>query len=365
MKRGTTDTSGAHWKVTAIMALIAAAIFFWPFFGAICFAVVSAYLFYPLHRWFSRALPQGVSVWVTVLSAIAIVVLPVVLTLMVAVAQGVSFANSVAVGLEASTPDQIRDEVEQTLNQVNAIVAPLSAGQVQLTLESVQEFFATTVPSLLKALLAVALDFASSLPALFTAATVYVFLFAALLARGGRVLNDIKSASPFTPELADLYVVRIGAMIRASMVSQLLMAFILALLTTLTLLIIGAGPYFLFLLVSITLLNMVPLGSGILVVPLSIGAMLLGDVSGGLWVLAIYLVVICNIDNIMRPRLIPKSVRLDPALMLLALFCGLYYFGILGLVYGPIVAIVLLTTFEVYVEYKRGVTKPRKKGVAV
>ena len=55
-----------------------------------------------------------------------------------------------------------------------------------------------------------------------------------------------------------------------------------------------------------------------------------------------------NLDPILRARLIPDKIQLSIGLTMLATFCGLAYFGILGVVYGPIIMILIVTTIEFY-----------------
>ena len=59
-------------------------------------------------------------------------------------------------------------------------------------------------------------------------------------------------------------------------------------------------------------------------------------------------VVVTNIDNFLRPILVPRAARLDPALMLLAVFSGIAMFGFWGIVIGPVLMIVVVTTISVY-----------------
>ena len=54
----------------------------------------------------------------------------------------------------------------------------------------------------------------------------------------------------------------------------------------------------------------------------------------------------------MRSKLMPKQVYLSVALTMVATFCGIAYFGILGVVYGPVIMIVLTTTVDMYLEGK-------------
>ena len=76
---------------------------------------------------------------------------------------------------------------------------------------------------------------------------------------------------------------------------------------------------------------------------------------GGIFVIAFHIVVVTNIDNVLRPILVPREAKLDPALMLLSVFAGITMFGFLGIVIGPVVMIVIVTTISVYLWVYQGV----------
>ena len=80
--------------------------------------------------------------------------------------------------------------------------------------------------------------------------------------------------------------------------------------------------------------------------------------------------MVTNIDNLLRPILVPREARLDSALMLLAVFAGLTMFGAWGIVIGPVLMIVIVTTISVYLAVYKGVpmdppdekaTKPKRR----
>ena len=62
-----------------------------------------------------------------------------------------------------------------------------------------------------------------------------------------------------------------------------------------------------------------------------------------------------NIDNFLRPILVPREARLDSALMLLSVFAGIAMFGAFGIVIGPVLMIVIVTTISVYLAVYKGV----------
>jgi predicted PurR-regulated permease PerM len=100
-------------------------------------------------------------------------------------------------------------------------------------------------------------------------------------------------------------------------------------------------------------LSFIPLGGGIVTIPLGIIIILTGNVWAGLFVIAYHLLIVTNIDNLLRPKLVPKSARLNSALTLLSVFAGIVFFGAPGIVYGPVIMIVLITTFEMYAQHNR------------
>jgi predicted PurR-regulated permease PerM len=58
--------------------------------------------------------------------------------------------------------------------------------------------------------------------------------------------------------------------------------------------------------------------------------------------------VVTNIDNFLRPILVPRDARLNSALMLLSVFAGIAMFGPWGIVIGPVLMILIVTTIDVY-----------------
>lgn len=344
-----------NWKVTGLVALAVALVFFWPYLGIICFAVIATLLFHPLYKLLDKFLPQAIAGALTVIIAVLIVFIPIALVTVAAVAQGVELANGVAKALDVASPDTIHTEAVLIVDQLNTVIDPLTSGQGHLTVDSIKEFFSQTLPVVLKSLTAVIVSFASSIPAIISAITIFLFLFIAFITNSKTLPERLRLVSPFNKELTELYFHRTRMMVHASVVSQLIIAFILGLLTTLLLGIIHGYNYFFFWVFFLTLLSMIPLGSGIVVYPMAVFAMAQGNIIGGLWVILIYTFVICNIDNIMRPRMIPKRLQLPPALMTLSIFSGLYYFGIIGVVYGPVIVILLITTYEAFLDRQRKV----------
>ena len=68
-------------------------------------------------------------------------------------------------------------------------------------------------------------------------------------------------------------------------------------------------------------------------------------------VLFSFYVVVNPLDLILRPKLVSKEAYLNFTLMLLALFGGLAVGGLLGMIYGPVIMVLFITSIEIYGEY--------------
>jgi predicted PurR-regulated permease PerM len=64
-----------------------------------------------------------------------------------------------------------------------------------------------------------------------------------------------------------------------------------------------------------------------------------------------FYVFVNPLDILLRPRFVSKDAYLNFALMLLALLGGMQLAGVLGLIYGPVILILLMTCIDVYSKY--------------
>jgi hypothetical protein len=76
-----------------------------------------------------------------------------------------------------------------------------------------------------------------------------------------------------------------------------------------------------------------------------------GSTWQGIFVIAAFLLVVANIDTVLRPVLMPKGAYLNPALVILSVFGGLGLMGFVGIIYGPVIMILLTTSIDVYTKY--------------
>ena len=163
-----------------------------------------------------------------------------------------------------------------------------------------------------------------------------------------------RDLNPLGQEVSDIYLAKIGAMVTATVRGQFIIAVCQGVAGAISIYIGGIHDGFFMFVIFLTALSFIPLGSGIVTIPLGIGMALFGNVVGGVFVVLFHLIVVTTIDNVLRPFLVPKSAHLSPALMLMSVFAGLGMFGFWGIVLGPVLMIIIVTTISVYLAVYKG-----------
>jgi predicted PurR-regulated permease PerM len=104
------------------------------------------------------------------------------------------------------------------------------------------------------------------------------------------------------------------------------------------------------------------IGIGVVFVPTSIYLFLKGNTAASLFLFAIYLILSVGTEYFFKPKLVGKQVHMHPLLVFFAIIGGLKLFGLLGIIYGPLIVTAFLTLAEIYqanyqqlVEEKRSV----------
>jgi predicted PurR-regulated permease PerM len=98
-------------------------------------------------------------------------------------------------------------------------------------------------------------------------------------------------------------------------------------------------------------LSIIPgIGSGLVWAPAAIILAATGHVGKAIGLAVFCGLVVGSLDNILRPRLVGKDTQLPELLIFFGTLGGLVFFGVLGVIIGPIVAALFVTIWEIYGE---------------
>lgn len=90
------------------------------------------------------------------------------------------------------------------------------------------------------------------------------------------------------------------------------------------------------------------IGIGVVFIPTAIYLALKGKVVVGIFFVVFYFVLSMGVEYLFKPRLVGQRVKMHPLLVFFAIIGGLKLFGLIGIIYGPLVVTGFLTLAEIY-----------------
>jgi predicted PurR-regulated permease PerM len=99
-------------------------------------------------------------------------------------------------------------------------------------------------------------------------------------------------------------------------------------------------------------------GIGAVLVPAAVYLFLKDHIAAGVFFLIFYAVVSGGVEYLFKPRLVGHRVQMHTLLVIFSIIGGLKLFGILGIIYGPLVVTAFLTLTDIYQSSYRRLIEP-------
>ena len=117
------------------------------------------------------------------------------------------------------------------------------------------------------------------------------------------------------------------------------------------------------------ILGFVPMiGPSLITVPVSIILIIQGDWVSAVIILGVHFLIMNNVDLMVRPLFQTEEAKVNPVSLAISVMGGIAMFGLLGIIYGPIIVIFFITCLEIYTENFAGGgvwNKEKKKWIDV
>lgn len=332
--------------IATALAIVVAVIFLNNYLMLIILSAVVAVLFNPVYQWLlQKGRKPSTAATITTFVSLLAVIIPFLIVGALSLFQIDKLVTNISAGNYSVNSETINEIIDTTNTKLAdaGIATRVSTEGIASSISKAAEQFG-------KVLLEGLLSSISGFFALLTASIIYLYVFISMLINQKKILEFTKKLNPLGESITDLYIQKVEAMTKATIRGQLIIAFCQGLVSAAVLSFAGLSDLFFFFFVLLTVLSVIPLGAGIVTIPIGIVMILMGNFWQGAMVILNHVLVVTNIDNILRPQLVPKEAKLDPAIMILAVFSGLSVFGFIGIVLGPVIMIVILTTIQVYLD---------------
>lgn len=333
--------------IATILAVLVGIYFLRSYFLLIAFAAIIAFTFNPVYQWFLKKgrSPSGAAGLTFLVSLLALLI-PLLIVVAVSVEQVLSLVHSIS---NSHYNANLSDILKHGVDTVNRTLSSLGL-PYRLTVTGVTNTLSHALQSVGSSLLNSLSSSISGFFAFFSLAIIYIYVFLSMLSKQDALVGTAHRLNPLGPQISQLYVRRMAAMTKAMVRGQFIIATLQGLTDASLLYFAGLHGTFFFFFLILTVLSIIPLGGGIIALPIGVVMLFTGNIPGGLLIIIGHLIIVTNIDNVLRPKLVPREARLDPALTLLAVFAGLKLFGFLGIILGPVLMILLVTTIQVYIQ---------------
>lgn len=331
--------------IATFASIIIGVYFLLPFFSVIVVSLIAAYMFYPVFAYLKRKLKKdGSAAALTLLAAFFTVVIPLLFIITLTFFQLKKIISTVTVTFSSGSASKLTSTL---LDNVNAFIAQFNGKETTISIEMIRDQLAHIVASIGERLLSILSSSIGSIAGIVTALILFMYIFTSFLVNNKKLIQYVQKVNPLGKEITNLYISQAAAMTKAMVRGQFIIAAAQGV-TEAGILYIAGIHYFAFMALILTVLSIIPLGGGIIAIPIGIIMILFGNYWQGALILLGHFFIITNIDNVLRPMLVPAKARLNNALSLLSVFAGIAMFGFLGIVIGPVIMILIVTTINVY-----------------
>lgn len=305
-------------------------------------ALIAAAILNPLVKWFQRGLGWSRQFLTALLLIFLFGVLGVALGLLLYAAGNelVSLAQNwdgLLAGLQGAL-DQMDDLFVRLWN----LIPPQLNNSVQSVVDGLLNWLNTATPNLLNSLLDYTTDKAMGVPSFVIALVMFVmatYLMTAdypyLRTRAAQGMGD--GLLRFCRQVRSTALGAFGGYLKAQLLLSIGVFFIL-----MAGFLITRQPYSLLLALGLAVLDFIPIvGAGTVMVPWAVIALFTRDYSTAIEVMVIW-GVIAVFRRVMEPKFVGDQTGLSPLLSLVSIYVGMKAAGVLGMVFAPILLLVLL-----------------------
>ena len=339
--------------VTAVTALFLAVA--WPFLKPLLLGALLAGLFHPLYRWITRLLGgrRSLSAAVTLLVLLVLGLGPLSVFLGVVIQQALTISDQAIPWLSQHLGAASTYNVHEWLVQRFPALAEYMPTQEQLL---------QNVATATKTAGAFLVTLASRMTAL--TATFLLNLFVMLYAMffffrdGHTILERIFYYLPLNDEDETRMLARFTSITRATVKGTLVIGAIQGALAGVAFWVAGIDGAALWGTIM-TILSIIPgIGAPLVWVPVVIVLFINGQYLTATLLLMWCAAVVGTIDNFLRPVLVGRDAKMPDLLILIGTLGGLFLFGPIGFIVGPIICGLFLTVWDIYGATFRQVLPP-------
>ncbi|VVB81800.1 AI-2E family transporter [uncultured archaeon] len=337
------------------VAAIVASIIIYPFITSVITGMILAYLFYPFYNWMRKRIKyKGLAAFITATLIILIVAIPSALLIKNITAETsylyIRAKQHIATGEVIETRCYENNFLCTTVNGVNSLMRDQNIKQyIMDRLNDILVFITKKVSSILL-----------SLPSIVINLVLVLFTTYYALKDGKEILLRATQVAPLKVHHQQEIFKQFSDVTYAVIYGSFVVALIQGALGAFGFWLFGIQGFLLWGAVM-TLFALIPfVGTWLVWLPASVMLGVSGYLGGetaliwkGIGLFFYGLLIISSIDNIIKPVIVAGRAKVHPMLIFIGIIGGLFAFGFIGLILGPLVLALFQTLLQIYEREKK------------
>jgi len=307
--------------IIVLAGLVVVALMLKPFFTAIAFGAIAAFLWMPVHSRLHRKISENWSA--TLLTIITAVIVMAIL---------ISGAGMVLDDFS---------RIYMFFSKLDIASTFTASPEIAKTINDVTRFFLTKI-------IAVLSDFASQLPRMMLSVLIFFITLFFFIRDGQRMAGWLKKNIPINPQKKEKIFKDLDNYAHAFINVWLLIGILQAVVAVVGFYFFGL-PFAIIAGLLAAVLSIMPvIGPYALYIPVGLILILRGDVVTGAGLAAYGLIIGSILDYGLRPYLASRWASVHPMIMLLGIFGGITAFGPAGFIIGPMILMIVVAILKDY-----------------
>jgi predicted PurR-regulated permease PerM len=329
-----------------LIAAIAIACYFVfrPFLVEILIAAVLVTIFYKPYEWLTKKLwnKRALAALVMCLAVVLVIIIPLTNLIIYCAQKSVTAYHDVVEFLDESGIS--------SANNKNIILD--KASDVGISGEKVQEMIADLAQKSSNWLVGGATSLVKGTTSFLISLFLVIFTMFFFFLDGAKMLKRMMYLTPLPNKYDREIFKKFKDVSYSTFVSTFVVAVAQGLLGAIGFMIVGLPAFFPGIIIAFT--SIMPyVGSVTITLPAAIYLLVTGKIWQGIFMLVWGLVVVANVDNLLRAYIVQAKSEVHPIFLIFSILGGIALFGFWGVLIGPLVIALAITIFHIYeLEYK-------------
>lgn len=351
-----------EFEFKSLLALVAIAtllfaLILWPFFGAVCWAVFIAIVFWPMHQ---RLLKdshgrKGLAAAVALAAILLIVILPLAMVTASIAQEASVFVAKLRSG-EINIGIYFQRFIEALPAWAHSVLQRFGMTDLGLLQQKILAALGNSGQALTSRAFSIGQITLDFVVGFFVMLYVLFFLFR----DGEKLVAAVHKRIPLRDEHTHRLLTQFATVVRATVKGNIVVALVQGALGSMAFWVLGLPGAMLWGAVMAVLSLLPAVGAALVWGPVAAYFFFSGEVVKGVGLTLWGVLVIGLVDNFLRPILVGRDTRMPDYLVLVATLGGIVVFGLNGFVIGPVIAAVFLVSWDMLAAARQQPVAPDK-----